>query len=126
MRHFTPELTWMLLFLLLQASPAQRQGPQTPVGASYLIVQVVDPAWLPTPGIKVTFRPLDGKGQSESKRTDKGGNAKFLIPMDGDYIIEAKYPGFKNNLKRVYLFSRGETAYVQLQLSLSGPGTLVY
>lgn len=121
---------WILLFFLLaiqanpnpcQASPAQTQSPS-------LIVQVVDPGWLPIPGAKVTVKLLNGKGQSKSSTayTDKDGYANFDVRGDADYAIEAEHYGFKR--ERLSDMHLGETiigpltpAYVQLKLRLSGP-----
>jgi hypothetical protein len=122
---------WVFLFLLfIQAnsnpcppSPAQTQSPS-------LIVQVVDPVWLPVPGAEVTLKPLSTGAKSNRTETDKDGYARFSVPGDADYSIEAKLYGFKRErLKRVHLLKTSGSsapAYVQLQLRLSGPGTTVY
>jgi len=124
---------WTLLFFLImqanpnpcQASPAQIQSPS-------LIVQVVDPAWLPVPGAEVTLKPLraDAQLKSNRTRTDKEGYAKFFVPGDADYAIEVELYGFKHErLKCVHLFKTSDSptpAYVQLKLRLTGPGTMVY
>jgi hypothetical protein len=124
---------WMFLFLFLfqtgpnpcHDSPAQKQSPS-------LIVQVVDPGWLPIPGAEVELKPLrgDAKTKSDRKETDKDGYAKFFAPGDADYDIEVEVYGFKRGrLNRVHLFKpsgSSSTAYVQLKMSLSGPGTTVY
>jgi hypothetical protein len=124
---------WMFLFLFfIQAnsnpcppSPVQTQSPS-------LIVQVVDPLWLPVPGAEVTLKPLPTGAKSKSNRTetDKDGDARFSVPGDADCSIEVKLYGFKRErLKRVHLLKTSASsapAYVQLQLRLSGPGTTVY
>jgi hypothetical protein len=124
---------WMLLFLFFiqsnsnpcQPSPAQTQSPS-------LIVQVVDPVWLPVPGAEVTLKPLHVDAQSKSNRirTDKDGYAKFIIPGDADYSVDVELYGFKRErLKRVHLFKTSASpapAYVQFKLRLSGTGTTVY
>src|ERR1700683_446814 len=124
---------WMFLFLFFfqagpnpcQDSPAQTQSPS-------LIVQVVDPGWLPIGGADVTLKPLHGDTQTKSDReeTDKDGHAKFVATGDTDYDIEVKMYGFKRErLDHVHLFKPSgspSTAYVQLKMSLSGPGTTVY
>jgi hypothetical protein len=124
---------WMLLFLFfLQANPNPCQAPPAQTQSPSLIVQVVDPDWLPIPGAEVTLKPLDGEAQQKSNRTetDKDGYAKFFVPGDADYAIEAQWSGFKReSLKRVHLFKAGGSstpAYVQLKMRLSGPGTTVY
>ena len=124
---------WMLLFLFFmqtnsnpcQGSPALTQSPS-------LVVQVVDPVWLPVPGAEVTLKPLGGDAQLKSHRTetDKDGYARFFVPSDADYSVEVKLYGFKREqLKCVHLVKTSGSsapAYVQLKLRLSGPGTTVY
>ena len=125
---------WMLLFLFFfqagsnpcQDSPAQTQAPS-------LIVQVVDPGWLPIAGAEVTIKPLREGAQTTSngKKTGKDGYAKFFAPGDADYSVEVEMYGFKRErLNHVHLVrlsgSSSAAAYVQLKMSLSGPGTTVY
>ncbi|MFZ0978664.1 MAG: carboxypeptidase-like regulatory domain-containing protein [Candidatus Acidiferrales bacterium] len=124
---------WVLLFLFLlqtnpnpcEALPAQAQSPS-------LIVQVVDPDWLPVPGAQVTVEPLasDQKTKSSRTETDKDGYAKFSVSGDADYAIHVELYGFKReSLEHVHLFKTSSSsvpAYVQLKLRLSGPGTMVH
>lgn len=124
---------WMLLFLLAiqanlnpcQASSVQTQSPS-------LVVQVVDPNWLPTPGVKVTVKPLDGDGQLKLNPAyaDKNGYASFQVRGNADYAIEADQYGFKpGRVSNVHLFKTSGSptpAYVQLKLRLSGPAVRVY
>jgi hypothetical protein len=122
---------WMLLFLLFfQTTPAPCQTPTSPTQPPSLVVQVVDPDWYPIPGSEVTIKSLSAKAQSNSNHADQDGNAKFYALADGDYEIEIKEYGFKNgHVKHVHLFpvSTGSpTAYVQVQLQLSGQGVMVY
>jgi hypothetical protein len=95
-----------------------------------LIVQVVDPNWDPLSGAEVMVKPLSAKKESVLIRTEKDGYAQFWVEADNDYAIEAKLPGFKvKRLGHMRLFKRTATtptAYVQLQLQLSGPMTTVY
>jgi hypothetical protein len=78
------------------------------------------------------LKPLrgDAKTKSDRKETDKDGYAKFFAPGDADYDIAVEAYGFKRGrLNHVHLFkpsSSSSTAYVQLKMSLSGPGTTVY
>jgi hypothetical protein len=114
---------WILLILLfIQAGPTPGQSTSTPRPPS-LIVQVVDPAWVPVPGAEVEVTALTGNTQSTSNRTEKDGSARFYVPENTEYFISAKAQGFKNKrLKRVYLFqstSSFPTAYVQLRLQVS-------
>jgi len=97
-----------------------------------LIVQVVDPNWIPIPGAKVTAKSLGEKDQLKSNEsdTDKDGYVRFSVPGDADYAIEAELYGFKRaRISPVHLFKASgpsSPAYVQLKLQLSGPGTTVY
>jgi hypothetical protein len=124
---------WMFLFLFfMQANPNPCQGSPALTQSPSLIVQVVDPVWLPVPGAEVTLKPLRGDTQLKANgtETDKDGYAKFFVPSDADYSIEVKLYGFKRErLKCVHVFKTSGSsapAYVQLKLSLSGPGTTVY
>jgi hypothetical protein len=124
---------WMFLFLLFfQTGPNPCQDSPTQTQPPSLIVQVVDPEWLPIPGAEVTIKPPGGDAQTKSDRkaTDKDGYAKFFAPGDADYAVEAEKYGFKRaRLNRVHLLKPSgsfPTAYVQLKMSLSGPGTTVY
>jgi hypothetical protein len=124
---------WILFFLfLMQANPNPCQAPPGQTQSPSLIVQVVDPDWLPIPGAEVTLKPLlaDAQLKSNRTRTDKEGYSKFLVPGDADYAIEVELYGFKReHLKCVHLLKSSDPpvpAYVQLKLRLSGPGTTVY
>jgi hypothetical protein len=87
---------------------------------------------LPIAGADVTIKSLreDAKTKSEGKKTDKDGYAKFFAAGDADYAIEVGIYGFKRGrLNHVHLFKpsgSSSAAYVQLKMSLSGPGTTVY
>lgn len=124
---------WLLLFLVFtQANPNPCQVALTQTQAPSLIVQVVDPNWIPIPGAKVTAKPLEGNGKLKSnpEDTDKDGYAKFLVTGNTDYAIEVQTYGFKRGrISPVHLFKASGSsspAYVQLRLELSGPGTTVY
>jgi len=119
-------MTTLVALLLLMSS----QAAQTETKPPCLIVQLVGPVWDPLPGIPVTVKPLSPKAKSSVGYTDKDGYARFWIEGDQDYAIEAKSPGFKTKrLKHIYLFKPTATlptAYIQLQMKLSGPMTTVY
>lgn len=122
---------WLFVFVFLfAANPNLRQESPKPAQSPSLIVQVVDPAWFPIPGAEVKVEPLARGTQSYSTRTDKDGYAKFSVPADADYAIEAESHGFKNaRLKRMHLFKPNATfptAYVQLQQRVLESGTKVY
>ena len=117
---------WLVILLFL----APHQTLPTATKLPSLIVQLVDPTWDPLPGAEVTVRLLSRKVEPRVAHTDKDGYAKFWVDGDKDYAIEARLPGFKSKrLKRGHLFkptTTSPTAYVQLQLKLSGPTTTVY
>jgi hypothetical protein len=124
---------WMLVFLFFfqtGSNPCQASPGQTPPPS--LIVQVVDSGWLPIAGAEVTIKPLreDARTTSDGKKTGKDGYAKFFAPGDADYSVEVEMYGFKRErLNHVHLVKRSgssSAAYVQLKMSLSGPGTTVY
>lgn len=64
-------LTILLLFLGLgarsQPVPTPEEGPPT------LIVQVVDPVWIPLPDSEVAVKPASGRGSSKSTHADDNG-----------------------------------------------------
>src|SRR5215469_12739495 len=96
-------LSVLLLFLGLGSSsqpvPVVEEGPPT------LIVQVVDPVWIPLPDSEVTVKPASGKGSSKSAHADDNGYAKFWVDTGVvEYTIEAKTHGFsKKTLKHVFI-----------------------
>jgi hypothetical protein len=118
---------WMLFLLLVmqvspnpcQSSPAQAQSPS-------LIVQVVDPDWLPVLGAHVTVKPLRGDAQIKSSQTetDEDGYAKFFVPGDADYEIEVESYGFKRErVKPLHLFkASGSSARAYGRLRCVFPG----
>ncbi len=113
---------WLVLGLLLQTASGAAQAPPPPPEPPALIVQAVDPMWLPIPGIRVLVSSREGVDRFV--QTDKQGFAAFALPRDAEYAVEASGPGFKAaHLKRVRLgrLVRGQpTAYVQLRLERSG------
>jgi len=124
---------WLFLFLFFtQANPNPCQAAPAQTQSASLIVQVVDPNWIPIPGAKVTAKSLGEKDQLKSNEsdTDKDGYVRFSVPGDADYAIEAELYGFKRaRISPVHLFKASgpsSPAYVQLKLQLSGPGTTVY
>jgi hypothetical protein len=114
---------WLLLGLLLQTAAPATQAPSPPPDPPALVVQAVDPMWLPIPGIRVLVRSRDG-GVDRWVQTNRLGFAEFSVPRDAEYEIEASHPGFKTaHLKRVRigrLVQGTPTAYVQLRLERSG------
>lgn len=121
---------WLFLFLFfVQASPANPSRTQaaspTQTQLPSLIVQVVDPNWMPIPSAKVTVAPLGGNSQQKPSHaeTDKDGYANFSVPRDADYAIEAESHGFRRGrVSPVHLFDMSgpsSAAYVQLRLRLA-------
>jgi len=118
-------LSVLLLFLGLGSSsqpvPVAEEGPPT------LVVQVVDPVWIPLPDSEVTVKPAGGKGASKSAHADENGYARFWVETGVEYTIEAKTHGFnKKTLKHVFIAKPKPslpTAHVQIKLQPSGPFT---
>jgi hypothetical protein len=115
---------WFLLFLLfLQTSSAPSQST-TPSAAPHLIIQTVDAAHFALSGATVAVKPLDGKTQSISARTDEDGFAKFSVPVDAEYSVEISAMYFRSTtLKRLRLYKpsgASQTAYIQITLEVGG------
>jgi len=116
-------LTVLLFFLGL--GPVSRPTPVPEEGPPTLIVEVVDPVWIPLPDSEVTVKPASGKGSSKSAHADENGYAKFWVDTGMAYSIEAKTHGFnKKTLKHVFIAKAkpsSPTAHVQIKLKPSGP-----
>ena len=120
-------MTTLITLLFLMAPQAALPKTTNPPS---LVVQLVDPVWLPIFGASVSVRP-SGKGKITVAQTDEHGYAKFWLTEGEDYVIEAKQPSFKTKrLKNVHLFTyntgHSETAYIQLQLKPSERPITVY
>jgi hypothetical protein len=110
-------LTILLLLLGLghSATPAPRatdEGPPT------LIVQVVDPVYIPLPESEVTVKPVSG-GSSKSEHVDQNGFAKFWLEPGKQYLIEARTLNFKTKSLKVPIGqpkAANPTAHVQIVL----------
>jgi len=116
-------LSVVLLFLGL--GTASRPLPVADEGPPTLVVQVVDPVWIPLPDSEVTVKPAGGKGASRSAHADENGYARFWVETGVEYTIEAKTHGFnKKTLKHVFIAKpkpSSPTAHVQIKLQPSGP-----
>jgi|SRR5829696_2602026 len=102
-----------------------------------LLVEVVDHVWLALPGVTVTVIPRSDRKIRYTATTDRDGIARFSVPTNAEYHIEAALTGFKNNrLKSVWLVagvisdSNGQTRptpapRIQIRLTLSGPSIVI-
>jgi len=113
------------LLFLLGVGTASRPMPVPEEGPPTLVVQVVDPVWIPLPDSEVTVKPASGKGSPKSARADADGYVKFWVDTGVVYTIEAKTHGFnKKTLKHVFIAKpkpSSPTAHVQIKLQPSGP-----
>jgi hypothetical protein len=116
-----------VLLFFLGIGTASRPMPVPEEGPPTLIVQVVDPVWIPLPDSEVTVKPASGKGSSKSEHADDNGYAKLWVETGTEYTIEAKTHGFnKKTLKHVFIAKAkpsSPTAHVQIKLQPSGPFT---
>ena len=119
----------LALMLFLAAQPSCPQAPQ-PSNPPVLVVEVVDPLWLPLPGMQITVRPKQGSRELQRANTDANGTASFWVPSNAEYDIEAWAPGFKKGKQkavRIGVVSGGTlAARVQIRLRLAGPNVTVY
>jgi hypothetical protein len=90
-----------------------------------LVVQAVDPGWLPLPGVEVRIAPRGGKNVESVAHTSMDGYATFWLDSDVEYTIEVGSVGFKTKRMKSIRFPKvsepSPTAYIQFQLELSGP-----
>ena len=117
------------MFFQGNPTPCQSAATPPPTGSPSVIVQAVDPDYLPINGATVTVTAMSGKKQSFSARTEDGGFAKFYFPVElgysatSDYSIEVKMPNFKTaRLKQLFLHRPSESPhvpYVQLVMKIS-------
>lgn len=108
------------------AQPVTVPVPATEDGPPTLIVEVVDPVWIPLPDSEVKVKPVNG-GESKSAHADENGNAKFWVEPGAAYTIEAKADNFNpKTLKKVFIGKpkpSAPTAHVQIKLEPKGPFT---
>jgi hypothetical protein len=101
-------VNWIALLLLIQTQPAECAPPARPDAPPALVVQVVDPLWLPIPGADVTVVGKSGAGQMVSK-TGREGYAEFWLPREADYAVEAALVGFKaKHVKGVHIAKQSD------------------
>jgi hypothetical protein len=95
------------------AYPTTDEGPPT------LIVQVVDPVYIPLPESEVTVEPVSGERSSKPEHVDQNGFARFWLERGKQYVIEAQSPNFKKKSLRVPIGqpkAANPTAHVQIML----------
>jgi hypothetical protein len=130
MRTMTTLLVLSLGFL--SAASARHLGAQTPA-SSFVIVQAVDPVWLPLPGAEVQLRERGGTRTAYKATTNADGFASFRFdPPDAEqsYDISVTMAGFKEGeLKNVRFGSCSgdcrSSRYVQLRLAVGGLGPTI-
>lgn len=112
----------MISLLLVQAAPSQAPPPR-PSEPPVLVVQAVDPRWLPIPGAEVAVAPRGGKGAPMVVRADKDGYAEFWMARETEYSVKVSVIGFKPSKTQSIRISSATTssptAYLQLQLPFS-------
>ena len=111
-------LTFVLFVLGLSHSTTQAHAA-TDESPPTLIVQVVDPVYIPLPESEVTVKPASGKGPSKSEHVDKDAYAKFWVETGKQYVIEAKSPRFKTKSLKLTIGQpkpASPTAHVQIML----------
>ncbi len=109
-----------ILLLALGQSPAAR-GEDPPT----LVVQVVDPIWLPLPGIAVNVTLEGPNTERKVARTGVRGFAEFRLERGREYTVEVHHPGFKRKRAEHVRIPKADvapTAYVQLHFELKGSG----
>ncbi len=115
----------LVLVALLQAAATPCAPATTPSAPPPLIVQVVDPAWLPIPGAEVIVTSRKSPRARGTATAGRDGFAQLTVPRDAEYDIEARLPGFKTGrVKGVQLSTSTlmPTAYVQVRLKVAITG----
>jgi hypothetical protein len=109
----------IFLFVLGLGNATTRAHPNAEDGPPTLIVQVVDPVYIPLPESEVTVKLASGKGSSRSEHVDQNGYVKFWMESGNQYVIEAKSPGFNKKSLKVSIAKpkpATPTAHVQIML----------
>ena len=114
-------MIWFLLLFALQVGAPQCQPAATPTERPSLVVQAVDPMWLPIPNAQITVQARDGKQPAQSIAADENGYARFQLLRETEYSISAGLAGYQSKrMKHILIKNLGSgpfsTAYVQLQL----------
>lgn len=116
---------WVALLLTLMFAQAGGAPSGVPAGSPpELVVQVVDPLWLPMAAIKVVVVAASS-GEQQVGRTGPRGFTEFHLVRGAEYSIEVRSPGFKRRLVEHVRIGKSQvspTAYVQVQLEPRGIG----
>jgi hypothetical protein len=109
----------ILLFVLGLGHSTTPAYPTADEGPPILIVQVVDPVYIPLPESEVSVKPASGKGSSKSEHVDRNGYAKFWVEPGKQYVIEGKSPNFKKKSLKVFIGQpKPATPTVHVQIML--------
>jgi hypothetical protein len=109
----------ILLFVLGLGNYTTPAHPPTEEGPPTLIVQVVDPAYIPLPESEVAVRQVSGEKSVKSEYVDQNGYARFWLERGKQYLIEAKSSNFKKKSLTVTIGqpkAANPTAHVQIML----------
>lgn len=117
-----------MMALLLSLGQAGAAPAQTGAeGPPALVVQVVDPLWLPLPGVRVVVVPATADSEQQVGRTGAKGYAEFWLSRGAEYAIDVHSRGFtKRRIEHVRIgkSQASPTAYVQVRLEPRGSGGL--
>jgi hypothetical protein len=119
-----PMWVYLFLFLLRSSSAPLPIAPPAPTVPPSIVVQAVDPDYLPIVGATVSVSSLANKSHSVSAHTGDKGYAEFFVPPESDYSIEVRIQNFKDaRLKRLHISkpeSSARVAYVQIVMKIAG------
>jgi hypothetical protein len=109
----------ILLFVLSLGHSTTPAYPNTDEVPPILIVQVVDPAYIPLPESVVIVKAASGESSPKSEHVDQDGYAKFWLERGKQYVIEAQAPNFKKKSLKVPIGQpkpANPTSHVQIML----------
>ena len=86
----------LLLGVLVSQEPTPAPSSHPPT----LLVEVVDPVQFTLPGVTVTVTSRANPKQHFTGTTDKDGIARFSVPNQAEYEIEAVLVGFKKGREK--------------------------
>jgi len=108
----------LALLLALHVQSVLRQ-----VGDCTVVVEVVDPRWVPTPGIDVVVRD-ERTGAVQTKLTGNDGTVRVVVQSCSDdkcrFTISAGGHGFKQVTLKRLLFWATENSERHVQIRLTG------